>query len=67
MFLSTLWENLITINTVKSLHINPVRGKVNLPRKGIEAPDIIRNPIPREAPEDTPNVYGDAKGSLSID
>ncbi|GEA32035.1 hypothetical protein CBE01nite_48520 [Clostridium beijerinckii] len=55
------------INTVKSPHKKPVKGRVSLPSIGIEKPDIIRNPTPREAPEDTPKVYGEASGFLSND
>ena len=67
MCLSTLEANLTIISTVKSPHKKPTKGRVSYPNKGIEKLDIISKPTPREAPEDTPKVYGEAKGFLSTD
>jgi hypothetical protein len=65
--LSTLEANLTIINTVKSPHKKPTKGNVSLPNKGIEKLEIISKPTPREAPEETPKVYGEANGFLSTD
>ena len=65
--LSTLLANKITIITVKSPDKNPIKGNAKFPINGIDTPKIIYIPTPKDAPEDTPNVYGEAKGFLSID
>jgi len=67
MPLSTVDANFTIANTVPIPHKKPIIGIVNFPMKGIENPVTISNPTPRDAPEDTPKVYGDASGFLSTD
>ena len=45
----------------------PVTGNVNNPKKGILNPVTITIAAPNEAPEDTPNVYEEARGFFKTD
>ena len=65
--LSIFAEKVITINTVVSPEINPTIGRVKLPNIGKVTPETITSPAPNDAPEDTPNVYGEANWFLSMD
>lgn len=65
--LSILEEKTITPYTVINPHKKPINGNVNCPRNGIDIPRTITNPAPKDAPDDTPRVYGDANSFLSID
>ncbi|MPN07514.1 hypothetical protein SDC9_154784 [bioreactor metagenome] len=67
MVLSILDAKIITINTVAKPEINPTKGRVNPCKNGIDIPETITNPAPRDAPEDTPSVYGDASSFFSTD
>ena len=65
--LSTLLEKIITAKTVKTPHKNPIIGIAKFPITGIEIPRTMYIPTPREAPDETPRVYGDANGFFNID
>ena len=65
--LSIFVENTITENTVINPNINPTKGNVKLPITGIVIPLTTIRPAPKDAPEDTPNVYGDANSFFSTD
>ena len=65
--LSIFVENTITEKTVINPKINPIKGNVNPPINGIDNPVTITSPAPKDAPEDTPKVYGDANSFFSID
>jgi hypothetical protein len=49
-------ENAATRKTVAMPKIKPVRGSVKLPSRGIAIPQIIINPAPRDAPDETPRM-----------
>ena len=65
--LSIVEEKTITIYTVAKPNKKPTNGSVKLPIIGIEIPVTIINPAPRDAPDDTPRVYGDASWFFKID
>ena len=65
--LSTFEANFNINITVNKLHINPISGNVKFPSNGIETPVTITIPTPSEAPDDIPNVYGDANGFFNTD
>ena len=52
----------ITRITVKSPHKKPVRGSNIYPKAVLPTPVIIITAAPRQAPDDTPRVYEDARG-----
>ena len=65
--LSIFAEKVITENTVISPNKNPTIGSVKLPKKLADNPNTITKPAPKDAPDDTPKVYGDANSFLRVD
>ena len=47
--------------------MKPIKGNVNPPNIGIYIPETITSPAPKDAPEDTPRVYGDASSFFNTD
>jgi hypothetical protein len=67
MFLSILEEKAISEYMVIRPDKNPAAGRVNLPRRGNDIPPRITIPEPRETPDETPRVYGEASWFLRMD
>jgi hypothetical protein len=65
--LSSFDEKNATNKTVTRPKIKPVNGSVNPPNKANENPLIMIIPAPREAPEETPKIKGEASGFLKMD
>ena len=65
--LSTLFAKAITTNTVMTPDKKPITGSARFPITGIEIPNIMYAPTPKDAPDETPNVKGDASGFFKID
>jgi hypothetical protein len=67
ILLSSLEEQYITIKTVPMPKTKPVRGRVKKLIKGMVKPVRITRPAPKEAPEETPRIKGEARGFFSSD
>jgi hypothetical protein len=65
MDLSIFLANNKTAKMVKKEKRILNKGRVNMPANGIDKPKNKVKTAPREAPEDTPIVYGSARGFLN--
>jgi len=65
--LSMREENEATKKTVNNPKIKPVNGREKPNKKGRLIPLMMIKPAPKDAPEETPKIYGEASGFRRMD
>ena len=65
--LSIREENAATKKTVASPKIKPVSGRENALKNGRVIPLMMIIPAPKDAPDETPKMYGEASGLRKMD